>query len=250
MAILDGLIGCWSPSLGASGYTLLDRSRKAQHATAQNFTSAPWSASQVGVVMPFASASTNRALCGVPVLSGTGDFTIAAWVNPLSVSGTVNEFYIAGNYGASNLTGVEINGYNGKFGCYCSSGGTFFSTATLTASVWTHVCATRVGGVVNLYLNGKFDSSATRSGSIGTSRNWSIGNGPDYTAGWGGSIGEVPVWGRGITIGEVAGLYRLGNGWIGRELTGVNRRRRAFKGPSFNAAWALRQRVQQLSGVG
>lgn len=244
MAMLDGLIGCWSPSLGASGYTLLDRSKKSQHASFQNFSSQPFRASPKGVAASFASASTNRALCGVPVLSGTGDFTIAAWVNPLSVSGTVNEFYIAGNYGASNLTGVEINGYNGKFGCYCSSGATFFSTVTFTAGVWTHVCATRVGGTVSLYLNGVFDSSATRAGSIGTSRNWCIGNGPDYTAGWGGSVTEVAAWSRGITAGEVRELFRLDSGWIGRELTGVNKRRRVVKGPS------LRRKSLLLMGVG
>jgi hypothetical protein len=173
------------------------------------------------------------------VLSGTGDFSISAWVNPISLAGLVNEFVIAGNYGAGNTAGAQVNGYNGKFGVYVAASPTILSTATLAAGVYSIVTATRSGGVVSLYLSGALDSTATRTGSITTTRNWAIGNGPDYTGGHGGRIDDQGVWNRALTAPEVWQLYQAGRGGLGRLLT-PQRRSYAFKVP---AAGNRRRRI-------
>ena len=202
-----GCVGAWAPCLGPTGLTLRDWSGFGNHGTLTNLTAANcWQISEGRYSASLASASTNRILCQKPVLSGTGNFTIAAFVNPLSLTGTINEFYIAGNYGVANLTGVEFYGFNGKLGCYVSSGATFFSTATLATGVLSHVAATRLNGTINLYINGVFDSSATRAGSIGTSLDWCIGNGPDYTAGYGGKIDSVFTCDRALSDLEIRRL--------------------------------------------
>jgi hypothetical protein len=228
--ILQGLVGAWCPSLGPSGYTLLDRSGRGQNASMQNFSALPWSASPGGWEASFAASSTNRALCSRPVLSGTGDFTISAWVNPISLSGTASEFFIAGNYGSGNLTGVEFYGYNGKLNIYVTS--TFVaSTSALIAGVYTFVACTRKGGAITLYQSGLADATGTLSGSIGSARNWSVGNGPDYTAGHGGRIDDQGVWNRALTAPEVWQLYQSGRGGLGRLLT-PQRRSYAFRVPA------------------
>ena len=163
-------------------------------------------------------------------MSGTGDFTISAWINPISVSGTTSEFYIAGNYGSGNLTGVEFYGYNGKLNVYVTST-SVASTSTLTAGVYTFVTATRKGGAITLYQSGLADATGTLSGSIGSARNWAIGNGPDYTAGHGGRIDDQGVWNRALTAPEVWQLYQSGRGGLGRLLT-PQRRSYAFKVPA------------------
>lgn len=246
-SLWTGCVGSWEPGLGTSGLVLRDWCGLKNHADFQNLTAANgWTLSQGRYAASLAASSTNRILCTAPVLSGTGDFTISAWVNPISLSGTINEFYIAGNYGASNTTGVEINGYNGKFGCYCSSGATFFSTATLSTGVWTHVAATRQAGTISLYLNGVFDSSATRSGSIGTSRNWCIGNGPDYTAGHGGLIDSVMAHTRALNPNEIAMLARRRG--IAYDMMPMPMLYSEQAG--FQAAWALRQTLILGGGGG
>ena len=62
--------------------------------------------------------------------------------------------------------------------------------------------------------------------------------------------GEVTVWsGRAIADAEAAELYRLGNGAIGRQLTGQTRRRvYGFVPAGFKAYWARRN--SQIIGGG
>jgi hypothetical protein len=244
--ISQGLIGAWCPSLGPSGYTLLDRSGRGTHASLQNFSGNPWSASPGGWEASFAASSTNRALCSRPVLSGTGDFSITAWINPISVLHPTNELYIGGNYGSGNNAGIEFYVYNGKLQLWVTS--TYIqSTVSLNAGVYLFVAGTRKGGSSTLYLSGVADATGTLSGSIGTSRNWSIGNGPDYTAGHGGRIDDQGVWNRALTTTEIWQLYQAGRGGLGRLLT-PQRRSYAFKAPTAVRSYLFVNRGQVIGG--
>lgn len=195
-----GCIGAWEPSIGPTGLLLRDWSGLGIHGDFQNLTAANgWAVSQGRYAVSLATSSANRILCSLPVLSGTGNFTISAWCNPTNTS----EFDIAGNFGTGNTSGVQLNGYGGKLGIYCASGATLTSVSTLQNGVWQHAAATRVNGVVSLYLNGVFEASGSRSASIGTARNWAIGNAPDYTAGGGGLVDSVMVHNRALLPNEI-----------------------------------------------
>jgi hypothetical protein len=231
--ILTGLVGAWCPSLGPSGYTLLDRSGRSRHASLDNFSGNPWSAVAGGWSVQFAGSSANRAVCGSAILSGTGDFTITAWVNPTTISGTALDLHAAGNYGSGNTTGVQIGGYNSLAFGYCSSGASLFSTSSVSAGVWFYVGFIRSGGVCTLYLNGKAEATGTRAGSIGTGRNWSIGAPADTNAGHGSSIDDQGTWSRAITAPEMWQLYQLGRGGLGRLLT-QRAQRRVFRAAQGN----------------
>ncbi len=179
----------------------------------------------------------------LPVLSGTGDFEIAAWVYPTSFA---KYSPLGGNYGAGNLTGVQmvLNITTGALGVFVASGATFFGSILLSLNTWAFVSVCRKNGVAEVFVNGLSGGTAARSASIGTSRNWSIGQGPDYTGEeFAGLIAEQRVYSRALSAGERARL-RSRSG-IAFDLA-PRKRSRVFTG-GFKAAWAARK-AQILGG--
>jgi hypothetical protein len=246
MALTDGIIGCWSPSLGASGYRLLDRSRYANHGVLTNMDAGTdWVGSAKGVALSY--SSTKRVQTGKPVLSGTGAWTIEAWIYP---TGTTGFRAIAGNYGAANGTGVQIGvlATTNLLSVYYGSA-SIASTSAAAANSWTHVAVTRIGNAVQWYVNGVPAGSGTNTGTVGSALNWAIGNGVDYAGEqFVGTIGDTAVFTLAKTAGEIMEICRRGNGAIGRELTGQTRRRTyGFVAAGFRPYWAAR-RTQIIGG--
>jgi hypothetical protein len=96
---------------------------------------------------------------------------------------------------------------------------TFGPTVPLNA--WSHVAMTYDYSQVQLYLNGQLVGSAPASGAISTSGNANtcpmIGNEPDgcnvQNSGFGfvGSIDEVEIFNRALTLSEIQGIVNSGN---------------------------------------
>lgn len=102
-----------------------------------------------------------------PLRLGAGNFTVEAWIYPTTVTNTYSR-PICGTYGyAGSLDlGWTFNlNSTGKLNLYMGgstgSGPSVTSTATITASVWTHVAAVRSGSTISLYINGVLDGSTT-----------------------------------------------------------------------------------------
>lgn len=137
------------------------------------------------------NGGSDKVQTSIPLLTGTGDFAVSAWINRSS-AGTTD--FIAGNYGTGSCTG-GLNFYVGSdniLKIYLN--GYVAGTATINANNWYHVVATRSSGVVKIYLNGNLEATGSNSTSIGGSCNWSVGNGPNYTSdAFGGLIDEVRV---------------------------------------------------------
>jgi hypothetical protein len=245
MAITDGIVGCWSPSLGASGYRLLDRSGRGNHGTLTNMASTDWTGTAKGVALSY--SGTKRVQTGKPVLSGTGAWTIEAWIYP---TGTTGFRTICGNYGAANTTGVQIGvtASANTLNLYYGSA-SIASTSAAAANVWTHVAVTRIANTVQWYVNGVPAGSGTNTGTVGSALSWAIGNGVDYAGEqFIGAIGDTAVFTLAKTAGEIMDLYRRGNGAIGRALTGQTRRRTyGFVAAGFRPYWAAR-RTQIIGG--
>ena len=141
-----------------------------------------------------------------PVITGTGDFTLTAWIN----RATINTYdYICGNYGTGNSGGVEFYGINtGEIRCYIL--GSVTTSTALVADTWYHVGVRRLAGVVQLYINGVADGAAvTRASSITGSINFAIGNGPGggTVENFDGKIADVKAFNVALSAANMKELY-------------------------------------------
>ena len=153
------------------------------------------------------SATNDRVQLSSPLITGTGDFTLAAWVYSTN-SALVN--YIMGNYGVGNSGGIEFMVYQSKLQMYI--GGYVTSAASsISSSAWYHVAVTRSGGNITLYINGAQNGNGSLASSVTGSKNWAIGNGPDYTSErFQGIIDEALAFNRSLSAQQVNALYQAG----------------------------------------
>ena len=143
-----------------------------------------------------------------PIITGTGDFTLTAWINRATVNGTD---FICGNYGTGvgNVTGVEYYGANnGGVRCYIG-GSNVISATTMVADTWYHVVVTRTSGTGQLYINGVADGAAVSiSASIVSGLNFAIGNGPNYASeNFDGIIADVKAFDIALSAANIKELY-------------------------------------------
>jgi hypothetical protein len=233
MSLTDGIIGCWSPSLGASGYRLLDRSGRGNHGVLTNMDSTDWTGTSAGVALDL-DGSNDHIPCGTRLNSEmVGNLTVSAWAcfRARSTSGN-----IVSNISSAGSNGFGLNmGFSANKILWSQNGSAFdiTSTATITDALWHHVLLSRYGTtgawVLAVYIDG-VGNTATVAGNppaATSSGNLTLGRGGDYApSGYANMIvGEVAIYNRALTAGEVRELYRQGNGAIGRALTGQTRRR-------------------------
>jgi hypothetical protein len=108
--------------------------------------------------------SSARATYGL----GTGDFTVEAWANFSTASGTARGiFQISGTAGGfeTSLTGNLAVGQlisSGFIEIYLGTG-KVASTFTPTANTWCHMALVRISGVLTLYMNGVSAYSAANT---------------------------------------------------------------------------------------
>ncbi len=160
-----------------------------------------WIRGRYGYAIDF-DGGDDRLRFSFPMIGGTGDFTVVAWIYPTSFSkaGTVG-----GNYGLGDLTGIYcgFQQTTGRISLYINSGSTFISTVASTLNAWNFVVWTRKNGVAEMFVNGESSGTRTMSGSIGSSLFWAIGRGPDYSGEeFAGQIAEQIVYSRALTAGE------------------------------------------------
>jgi hypothetical protein len=250
MAITDGIIGCWSPSLGASGYRLLDRSGRGNHGTLTNMDAGTdWVGTPVGLALDFDGAN-DFVQCGkAPVL--TTRFAISLWFRPTALN-TANKYLLSAlNSSASDNSYSVIWEYVDNTVEFYSQGSAIRTNTqiSVTDTVWTHICYSYTGSVIFAYKNGV----QVNSQSVSTTLN--ANNGDLFFGTYAGSsfvpqaqMSEIGIYNRPLTAGEVLDLYRRGNGAIGRELTGRARRRTyGFVAAGFRPYWAAR-RTQVIGG--
>jgi len=109
---------------------------------------------------------------------GTGDFTVEAWINPSTVSGTkaimgIFQGGVGGWY-------FGMNGASLRF----SSGFADYDAGTLVANVWSHVAATVSGGNLRMFINGVQVNTTTNVSAQNFNFTNSLWVGNINTAGW------------------------------------------------------------------
>jgi hypothetical protein len=237
MALTDGIVGCWSPSLGASGYRLLDRSGRGKHGTLNNMDSTDWTGTPVGLALDYDGAADNVSFSTITL---TGAFSVSCWCLKRT-NGSLNEREIIGNTTDGNVwigftsTTTLMSG--------TTSGAKTFSGSIANNAI-NHVVVTRdAGNTARVFINGVESSTGGLSmtgnmpiNELGQYLNGTSGNAPYSWDGW---ISETAFYTRALTAAEIRELYRRGNGAIGRELTGQARRRTY----GFVATGARRRRI-------
>jgi hypothetical protein len=223
MSLTDGIVGCWSPSLGASGYRLLDRSGRGNHGTLNNMDSTDWTGTSVGLALDYDGTADNVSFS---TITFTGAFSVSVWCLKRT-NGTASEREILGNTTDGNVflgfttTTTLLSG---------TTSGTKTFSGTIANNTVNHVVVTRdAGNTSRVWINGVESSTGGLSmtgnmpiNQFGQYLNGAGGNAPYSWDGW---ISETAFYTRALTAAEIRELYRRGNGAIGRELTGQTRRR-------------------------
>jgi hypothetical protein len=100
---------------------------------------------------------------------GTGDFTVEAWVNPVALTTTPNNYLpLIESRTAVNGTAFTFGIFNGKLDTYYgNSGGRYTATSnSVVVNKWQHIAIVRQAGVIMSFVNGIKDSTtAAYSGS-------------------------------------------------------------------------------------
>lgn len=149
------------------------------------------------------NGSDERVNAGTALLTGTGDFTISAWIYSTNPS---RGGAIAGNYNYPNgLGGIEFYIWGGGLISYING---YLSGGTINANTWYFVTETRQNGTVKLYINGTQVASGSQPSSIAGTHNFTLGNHPvtniEQFAGY---MDEVRVYGRALSATEISYLY-------------------------------------------
>jgi len=208
MALIDNIIGCWSPSLGATAYRLIDRTKYVNHGTLTNMDAGTdWVAAAVGRVLDF-DGSNDKVVLPSRV-SFIGARTLLAWIKLT----------------ASNVRGGIFGTRNGADGWVLRT--SVNSINSIVAGKWHLAAYTYSPGEsrLDLYLDGIRIGGSTgyTEATLGTAA-WIADE--DGTSPFpAGQMAEVSLWSRVLLAPEIFELYRRGNGWIGSELTGRHRRK-------------------------
>ena len=224
--ILQGLIGAWCPSLGPSGYTLLDRSGRGNHGTLTNMDAATdWVVSPGGWALDFDGSNDYVSL---PSISVANEVTISTWFYARST--------VQGMIFNKQTTNAAFNMPIFSGSLYIRGGGiTPVVTATIIANTLYHAVATIKGTVGTIYLNGVQAATGSVAAIANTTGVCEIGRYGDFGGGYyfNGWLSDVGLWNRALTAPEAAELYRRQQGGLGRLLTQqVQRRSYAFKVPT------------------
>jgi hypothetical protein len=102
---------------------------------------------------------------------GTGNFTMEAWIYPLTTAqGTIFDLRAA-----NGATPTVFRITNARTLDWYDGTTDWTSTATVQLNAWSHVAVARVGSSVSFYVNGVLSNSVTSSANLGSSNPLRIG---------------------------------------------------------------------------
>ena len=225
-SLRQGLVGAWCPSLGASGYRLIDRSGYGNHGTLTNMDpGTDWVPSGGKLALDFDGVNDNIVggyVLPAPILPNS----ISAWVNVRS--GFVNGFSFRSHADVSSSTGVwlRVNGSNAVIAGYGRNTDAFefgnsFNIATSTEVIdsnkWVHIAAI-IRGLNNhsIYINGTEATvtytgtqTAVSGGFVFNIGRIFIGGNNYYGAN---AADDIRYYNRALTPNEIRLLYTGGRG--------------------------------------
>jgi len=258
--ILRNLIGAWCPSLGPSGYTLLDRGGRGNHGTLTNMDAGTdWVGTPGGWALDFDGTNDYVDLGDKAVFFQANAFTISLWFKRVGTPASQFGGYMFSDYNSGgNTSSIAMKISGGQLGetansivCFWENAG--FNRLTNAVAIddqkWTHAVWTYNAGVQYLYLNGVEAATITTTqaradlvSSLAIGRPGSL-NGLYFS----GAIGDVLYLSTALAAPSVRELYRLGQSGLGRLLT-PQRRSYAFRVPAAVKSYLFANRGQVIGG--
>lgn len=216
----QGLVGAWCPSLGATGYTLIDRSGRNNHGTLTNMGGQTnWRASGSGVALNFDGSNDFVAVPNAIDSSYLNQsHTFSVWVNHPSV--TANYPSVIKHANANNFpvgTSIDIPpataGDGNRLYVAHGNGQNKFAIAQATTSrlnTWFHVCGVidKSSQLLSLYINGALQGSSSIStvDTINVTGGVEMGRRVDglaVSAFYGGLLDDARIYRRALTPAEI-----------------------------------------------
>ena len=230
--LLTGLVGAWCPSLGPSGYKLLDRSGRGRHGTLTNMDAASdWVASPGGWALDFDGSNDYVVLDSQSGLM-SNPLTLSGWLLTSTTNNRQSVVFSSAPAGNASNWAVTVNfNSGGKLNFWNNAAGPFVHSASaVNTGEWVHWAVTRDAGGLNarIWIDGRLDASGTsgflpQTGSQIAAIGRAGGFNGYYMAQ---QCADLGIWHRTLTGAEVGALYRAGQGGLGRLL--AQRRRRVY----------------------
>ena len=236
----DGCVGAWAPCLGPTGTRLHDNSGRQNWGTLTNMDAATdWVVDGGHYALDFDGTNDYVSIGKSDVYLTSGPISICGWCktsasdsqNAIISSATANGIF-------SNFT-VSVNFFsNGRLDFWQQAGGPFLSSAVaVNDGNWFFWCVTRGPQSTTIYINGRFSSSAANSIVYENQANQELAIGRfgafnGYYSPM--RIYEVAIWHRTLSALDILRIYNF-------SICGMytpRRRRKAYFGQQFNAAWA------------
>ena len=185
-----------------------------------------WTTGRVGNAVSFNGTAGDITINDAPSLDLNGSFTISAWVNPATVSGTgtllIKETTVGCGYFLQIANGQIDSGFNNGSGCIEH----ITTNANLAAGNWYFITVVldHTSNTYNTYLNGNLLSGAPETGvPVPNAQPLVLGRSGCSVCGFerlNGILDEVKIYNRALSAGEVQTLFNAAVG--GPAITGLN----------------------------
>jgi hypothetical protein len=247
------IVGRWVPSVGATGYRLVDRVRS-NHGTLTNMDPASdWVASGGKLALDFDGSNDFVDASSPSVGSITTNATVSIWMT-LSATGRTASLFGVNSTGGANQR-FQAHAPWSDNNIYWDFGGTSApNRLTVTGqswplNAWNHLVFIAGSIGMQVYRNGLLIGSSSTAATRSASSNQLIvggslldNNPPYYHAG---QIDDVTIFNTALTAPEVREIYRFGRGYGVFPEPDFDE---GFAAAGFKAYWARRQ--SQLIGGG
>lgn len=207
---------------------------------------------KVGGALSFDGANDMVSVADSASLDLTAGMTLEAWVYPTALADwhtvvmkETNGELVYALYASEN---VSIPSVYVRIG---NSSRRLAGTSALPLNTWTHLAATYTGSTLRLYVNGTQVASQARTGSIATSNQpVRIGGNAVWGEYFNGSIDEVRIYNRALTVAEIAADMAAGTGPIAPKLAITSPANGAsITGTTLNVAFSSSGDTSQASNA-
>ena len=247
-SLRQGLVGCWVPSLGASGFRLIDRSGYGNHGVLTNMDpGTDWVPSGGKLALDFDGTNDYVDILDSPSLNPTKQITICCWYYSRGLPSSSFPFNYcllakSTSVNAQPYPAFDIRGSSSStLECSIAIGVTSrqVSLGAIDANTWTFIAATYNGAVLAGYRNGVLVQSSSQSGDIGTTTvPLRFGDNPGFSPRfYNGQLDDVRIYNRALTASEISLLYTGGRG-VGLQPERIKHRRKTSA-----AAFNRRRRI-------
>jgi hypothetical protein len=207
------LVGYWSFNDGTS----TKATDSSGNGNTGVLTASPtWSSGKFSRALSFSSSSSQYVSVAdtSSIRVASGDFTVAGWINPTSLTahdtvfskvnsgGSIRELYF------TFISPTSVFVHIGE-----SNAGTQTLSTGFSTGVWQHLAISRSGSSVTVYRNGVSVATMTISGTTTNTSAFRIGGrAPDADGNnfWSGGIDEFRVYNRALGPTEITALYNAG----------------------------------------